>query len=241
MEHFYSRKLSYHCLLSLFGHPQCSTLFSKTIYATNCCSISLRSFSENFQLSRIDSSLIHQSDPRWIWHLFWTYTKAFGAITPSSVISGVSQETGKLKTGKKVKERKWEWRHYSPHFHFETQESFTSGKNNVSILQLFVLPASAPPLTLNPANTEAWRPPHLAQRPMILARSPLSNPLAFFKAGPPKFLTAGGYQCSTGFLSRDTSFLGKEAVVDDYCDHGASGTQLGLDLTCFVIRQQTGS
>ena len=51
MEHFYSRKLSYHCLLSLFGHPQCSTLFSKTIYATNCCSISLRSFSENFQLS----------------------------------------------------------------------------------------------------------------------------------------------------------------------------------------------
>ena len=71
---------------------------------------------------------------------------------------------------------------------------------------------------------------------MILARSPLSNPLAFFKAGPPKFLTAGGYQGSTGFLSRDTSFLGKEAVVDDDCDGGASGTQLGLDPTCFVIR-----
>ena len=34
---------------------------------------------------RLDSSLIHQIELSWIWHLFWTITKAFGAIALSSV------------------------------------------------------------------------------------------------------------------------------------------------------------
>ena len=33
----------------------------------------------------LDSSLIHQTELRWIWHLFWKITKAFGAIASSSV------------------------------------------------------------------------------------------------------------------------------------------------------------
>ena len=41
------------------------------------------------------------------------------------------------------------------------------GKNNVWILQF-----AAPPLPPSPADTEAWRPPHLAQTHMILSRAP---------------------------------------------------------------------
>ena len=48
-----------------------------------------------------------------------------------SLISGVSQDTETFKTGKEVKEWKWEWRKNCPHFHFETRQNFTIGKNNV--------------------------------------------------------------------------------------------------------------
>ena len=36
--------------------------------------------------------------------------------------------------------RKWEWWPNGPHFHFEAQQSLTSGKNNVWILQFLFLP-----------------------------------------------------------------------------------------------------
>ena len=52
-----------------------------------------------------------------------------------SLISGVSQDTETFKTGKEVKEWKWEWRKNCPHFHFETRQNFTIGKNNVWTLQ----------------------------------------------------------------------------------------------------------
>ena len=112
--------------------------------------------------TRLFSSLIHHTEQSWIWHLFWTWTKAFRAIAPSSVVFQDRLEHCKMTKRKHL--RKWEWWPNGPHFHFEAQQSLTSGKNNVWILQFLFLP---PLLLLRPQVPPILKPEASLIRPKV--------------------------------------------------------------------------
>ena len=68
------------------------------------------------------------------------------------------------KMAKRKHLRKWEWWPNGPHFHFEAQQSLTSGKNNVWILQFLFLP---PLLLLRPQVPPILKPEASLIRPMV--------------------------------------------------------------------------
>ena len=69
-----------------------------------------------------------------------------------------------------------------------------------------------PPLLLHCPQVPPILKPHgllISPKDPWFSPRPLSFPVAFLKAGPPKFLTCGD-RCATGLLSRGTSSLGME-------------------------------